>query len=67
VRSSIALDTYEDSLASLLHVAGTKYFGAVYKDTELAFPISVTSTITPNVGGQSGFQTPENSAYIILF
>jgi len=44
VRSSITLNKYEEMLKKLLHVAGTKYFGALVYNTELTCNVACQST-----------------------
>jgi len=66
IRSSVQLSKYEEMLKQLLHVAGTKYFGAFVFNTDTAINMSVPETIikvdnhdllaqsiesTPTVGG----------------
>ena len=45
VRSSVMLEKYEDMLKNLLHVTGTKYFGAFVKQTQATFINSPETTI----------------------
>lgn len=45
IRSSITLKNYEEMLRKLLHIPGTKYFGAFVYDSET----SVTSTISSKI------------------
>jgi len=45
VRSSLMLSKYEDMLKQLLHVAGTKYFGALVMQSENDASINTESTI----------------------
>lgn len=45
IRSSVTLVKYEDMLKKLLHVSGTKYFGAFVKNIELISPISSIHSI----------------------
>jgi hypothetical protein len=40
LRSSVALSKYEQILKQILHVAGTKYFGAFVKEIEMLTPIT---------------------------
>ena len=44
VRSSITLNKYEEMLKKLLHVSGTKYFGALVYNTELTCNVACQST-----------------------
>jgi len=45
IRASIALNKYEDMLKQLLHVAGTKYFGAFVYPTSSNLHISFASSV----------------------
>lgn len=46
IRSSVPLTKYEDMLKKILHVAGTKYFGAYVKTSELNVELTPESIIT---------------------
>lgn len=47
IRSSVTLEKYEKMLKQLLHVAGTKYFGALVFDTEANTNLSIAySSVT---------------------
>ena len=45
IRSSVTLDKYEDMLKKIMHIPGTKYFGAFVYDTVNETPITAKSTI----------------------
>lgn len=48
VRSSLTLNKYSDMLKQILHVAGTKMFGAMYHDSDAVFEISTETQIDIN-------------------
>lgn len=45
VRSSKTLDSYGDMLKQVVHVAGTKMFGALVTDSRLSAPVDVSSSM----------------------
>lgn len=45
VRSSLMLNKYEDMLKELLHVAGTKYFGAFVNQSEIPATLNTETTL----------------------
>jgi hypothetical protein len=40
IRSSLAIEVYEDMLKKILHIAGMKYFGALYHNVNVQAPIT---------------------------